>query len=127
MENNDAINPMHYRDGFRFTQCECIDLTRELPFSIGNAIKYVWRAGMKDDAEQDLEKAKWYIDDERCRRRMTSQQRDAAENILRMISTDNLTEIQRMKLSIFFHVISGLLSASMGMIDELKTKLKEQR
>jgi len=31
-------------------------------FCCGNAIKYVWRAGLKSkDAIKDLEKAKWYI------------------------------------------------------------------
>jgi len=33
-------------------------------FCIGNAIKYLWRAGKKDATVQDLEKAKWYIERE---------------------------------------------------------------
>jgi len=34
-------------------------------FNLGNAIKYIWRAGEKDpDAIKDLKKAKWYIDRE---------------------------------------------------------------
>lgn len=33
-------------------------------FNVGNAMKYLWRAGLKDDEAQDLEKARWYIDRE---------------------------------------------------------------
>lgn len=45
---------------------ECIDITRHRNFNIGNAFKYLWRAGLKDgnDDVQDLRKAIWYINDE---------------------------------------------------------------
>lgn len=50
---------------------ECIEITRHYCFSIGNAIKYLWRAGLKKDASlenkqkeiEDLDKAIWYIKD----------------------------------------------------------------
>ncbi len=50
---------------------ECIQITRHYCFAIGNAIKYLWRAGLKVDASltdgqkeiEDLEKAIWYIKD----------------------------------------------------------------
>lgn len=42
---------------------ECIVLVRLCPFSLGNAIKYVWRAGEKNDIIEDLKKAIWYLDD----------------------------------------------------------------
>ena len=50
---------------------ECIEITRHYCFSIGNAIKYLWRAGLKAEQGmqdrqkeiQDLEKAIWYIND----------------------------------------------------------------
>lgn len=50
---------------------ECIDVIRAMPFWKGNAIKYLWRAGLKteegkSDKEkeiEDLEKAIWYITD----------------------------------------------------------------
>lgn len=50
---------------------ECIEIARHYCFSIGNAIKYLWRAGLKQEVGksdiakeiEDLEKAKWYIDD----------------------------------------------------------------
>lgn len=42
---------------------ECIELAELMRFAPGNAIKYVWRAGLKDsDSDlQDLNKALWYI------------------------------------------------------------------
>jgi hypothetical protein len=44
---------------------ECIEITRHRTFNIGNAIKYLWRAGLKEDAQiQDLKKAIFYIEDE---------------------------------------------------------------
>jgi hypothetical protein len=33
-------------------------------FCCGNAIKYLWRAGEKGDAIEDLRKALWYVDRE---------------------------------------------------------------
>ena len=30
-------------------------------FCIGNAMKYLWRAGLKGDAIEDLHKAAWYV------------------------------------------------------------------
>lgn len=61
---NDPINhPKHYQ-GYA-TRVECIDVTRHLPFDLGNAFKYIWRAGRKDPGTmiEDLEKALWYLRD----------------------------------------------------------------
>lgn len=45
---------------------ECIQITRWRNFNIGNAIKYLWRNGLKENNSniQDLKKAIWYINDE---------------------------------------------------------------
>jgi len=57
-------HPPHYTTGF----VECIDaiqasMTQEafLGYCKGNVLKYVWRAGLKGAAAQDLEKAEWYL------------------------------------------------------------------
>lgn len=55
----DAINPNHYRS--HPSGVECIQVTEHMNFCIGNAIKYLWRAGQKGDAVEDLKKAEWYI------------------------------------------------------------------
>lgn len=67
---SDPINhPPHYTG--HPSGVECIDITEWMTFSAGNAIKYIWRAGLKtDDPIPDLQKARWYVDREidRCRR-----------------------------------------------------------
>lgn len=40
---------------------ECIDVVEYFNFNLGNAIKYIWRAGLKGNEIEDLEKAAWYI------------------------------------------------------------------
>lgn len=59
----DAINPPHYQ---RYKGLEVIDITEQLNFCLGNATKYILRAGHKpgNSKVQDLEKAKWYIERE---------------------------------------------------------------
>jgi len=58
----DAINPSHYKA--HPSGLECIFFTRNMNFNAGNAFKYIWRAGLKDDKVQDLKKAIWYLQDE---------------------------------------------------------------
>jgi len=56
----DVINsPSHYTA--HPSGVECIQITEHMDFCIGNAVKYLWRAGKKDDCVQDLKKAVWYI------------------------------------------------------------------
>ena len=33
-------------------------------FNVGNAVKYLWRAGLKGDVLEDLKKARWYVERE---------------------------------------------------------------
>ena len=61
----DAINPPHYQD--HPSGVECIEITEHMNFCLGNAIKYIWRAGLKNNAIEDLRKARWYIDREIAR------------------------------------------------------------
>lgn len=59
--NDNVNNPAHYTDG----KIEVIDFIEDkgLNFHLGNAVKYICRAGKKDPAKfvEDLEKAIWYI------------------------------------------------------------------
>lgn len=57
----DTVNhPRHYTQ--HPSGVECIDITEHMSFCAGNAVKYIWRAGLKsDDPVQDLRKAEWYI------------------------------------------------------------------
>lgn len=64
LEHDPVNNPSHYTSDP--SGVECIQITRHRSFNIGNAIKYLWRAGLKnsDATVQDLEKAIFYIKDE---------------------------------------------------------------
>lgn len=63
-DNPEVNNPDHYTQG----GIECID-AMESTFGKGpvywfsrcNAFKYLWRAGLKDNELQDLQKAEWYL------------------------------------------------------------------
>ena len=67
MKENDPVNhPAHYTS--HPSGVECIQITRWMNFNLGNAIKYIWRAGNKGNALEDLKKARWYLDDEIKRR-----------------------------------------------------------
>ena len=59
----DPVNhPQHYTS--HPSSVECIQITEHFNFCIGNAIKYLWRAGLKGKALEDLRKAVWYINRE---------------------------------------------------------------
>ena len=64
IENIDMVNsPPHYSWLKEKCGLEVIDITRHLDFDLGNAIKYILRAGRKKDAVEDLKKAIWYLND----------------------------------------------------------------
>ena len=59
----DPVNqPAHYTG--HPSGVECIQVTEHMNFCKGNAMKYLWRAGLKgqpDKELEDLRKAAWYI------------------------------------------------------------------
>lgn len=70
-------HPKHYNS--HPSGVECITITEHMNFNVGNAVKYLWRAGLKDcppidrseagnDTRkkhlEDLAKARWYVDRE---------------------------------------------------------------
>jgi hypothetical protein len=64
-EKVDMVNhPPHYTSDP--SGVEAIAVLRHRNYNIGNAMKYLWRAGIKDPEKtvQDLEKAIFYINDE---------------------------------------------------------------
>ena len=57
---SDPINPDHYQSG----GMEAIDVIEAFfpdSFHLGNAFKYIARAGKKGDVIEDLKKSVWYI------------------------------------------------------------------
>lgn len=69
-EGEKIAHPRHYNESS--SGVECIEIIRWMNFNVGNVVKYCWRAGLKLDNDtmplkariQDLEKARWYLDDE---------------------------------------------------------------
>jgi hypothetical protein len=66
MSKADPVNhPKHYNA--HPSGVECITVVEHMNFNLGNAVKYIWRAGLKGGAAIDLEKARWYIEREMAR------------------------------------------------------------
>lgn len=57
---DDVNHPSHYN---AYQGLEIIDLTEQMNFNRGNAVKYIARAGLKNPATEveDLKKALWYV------------------------------------------------------------------
>ena len=60
--NDPVNNPKHYTE--HPSGVECIKITEHMGFCLGNAMKYIWRADLKNDSIEDLKKASWYINRE---------------------------------------------------------------
>lgn len=59
---HDPVNhPSHYTS--HPSGVETLEVTRQLSFDCGNAVKYVWRRGDKGTLLQDLHKAAFYLND----------------------------------------------------------------
>ncbi len=72
-KGGDTVNhPPHYNE--HPANIECIEVVEHFNFNVGSAIKYLWRAGLKGNAIEDLKKARWYADREisRIERRESS-------------------------------------------------------
>lgn len=69
VKSKNVDHPQHYNG---IPGVECIDVVRHMNFNVGNAVKYLWRAGLKSEEGmtdkqkqiEDLKKAIWYINDE---------------------------------------------------------------
>ena len=67
MARSNIDHPVHYNS--HPSGVECIDIAEHHNFNVGNALKYIWRAGIKkeqglSDLEKELEdidKAIWYL------------------------------------------------------------------
>lgn len=74
MSPDPVDHPSHYNS--HPSGVEAITITQAYNFNTGNAIKYLWRSGLKNpDPVEDLRKAMWYcaqeikrLEEERARR-----------------------------------------------------------
>jgi hypothetical protein len=62
MNTPDPINPTHYTT--HPSGVQCIEISQHLSGCLAQAFQYVWRCGQKDDPEQELKKALWFIERE---------------------------------------------------------------
>lgn len=60
-DTNAVDHPWHYNQ--HPAGIECIDVIEHMSLNVGNAIKYLWRAGLKSSEThlEDLHKAAWYV------------------------------------------------------------------
>ena len=67
--NNDLVirtcknmvnHPSHYSEGRKYEPIDVI-VDWKLDFPLGNTIKYISRAGRKNNTLEDLKKAAWYL------------------------------------------------------------------
>jgi len=87
--NHDPVNyPKHYVS--HPSGIEAIQITEHMSFCLGNAVKYIWRADMKNGIE-DLEKAAWYIARELEKRKKASKK--TADELTRHTQAQGLYNI----------------------------------
>jgi hypothetical protein len=63
---NNVDHPAHYGGNTPYETIKVIEAWA-LGFHLGNAVKYIARAGKKGDRVEDLKKARWYLDREIAR------------------------------------------------------------
>ena len=123
---HDPINhPAHYA-GIA-AGIECIDITRHLPFTLGNAVKYLWRAGKKDPAKklEDLEKAKWYIWDYLDHRVVAADLFTAAAAVFALLPIQDIAEdLNDCRWAIIGSIIQGNFMLA---LDDISIWIREEK
>lgn len=118
---NDPINPNHYKSA---SGIECIEIAEVFPYNLGNAIKYAWRAGQKDDLIQDLKKCQWYLS--RAYLQADSCELDyycknilSAKRKLHKYFENNFKECFSKQKEILHHIVSGDIANALKTLDEV--------
>lgn len=84
-QNDRVEHPSHYTWLKEKCGVEVIDITRHMDFDLGNAVKYILRAGHKHEdgycdiekTVEDLQKAVWYLND-----KITTLQNEKTKDLL---------------------------------------------
>lgn len=117
MSKNDVINqPTHYASTMPSVKVECIDFAKNMPFCQGNAFKYIWRAGHKDNAIQDLRKAMWYLD--RCDTQ-TRNNLAAWDYVFQKLYEDVSSDIEAIRLRALDLIANGFFFEARAKTEEL--------
>lgn len=119
MDKADMVrHPPHYKG--HPSGLECIELTEYMGFCLGNAIKYIWRSGLKAPSElEDWKKARWYV-----QRHITQPKGDSQVTPLTMAIVDRYRqhEPDPQKALVISYLVeselgSGLLQRALELID----------
>lgn len=140
---NERVNhPRHYNQ--HPANIETIELIEHLPCNTSNAVKYIWRCGLKttDTPRRDLESALWYTRRERDRIRLFELSaedrasktdvvwRSLAKRIIEYDDNVNAGTMYRGALAAYLHGMllgdfNAMLSAISESLAELEMKSKE--
>jgi len=110
-------NPPHYTS--HPSGVQAIEVCEHLSFNLGNAVKYVWRAGKKGDREQDLSKAEWYLRRELAR--VAGSALDAAAcatAVLTVVSTGHDGLLESVLKALLWRLEVGGLRDSVPLLDD---------
>ena len=125
-ENYDEVSPQHYKGTMPF---EVIEVTEQLSFCTGNAVKYVLRAGNKPGVpwRTDIEKARWYADREARRQRtgnvgFSDVSQPVYEKLLE-VDEEELTRLQQAKLRCVKELVAR--QCPLAAIDELYDEMEK--
>lgn len=118
---NDPINPNHYKTQ---SGVECIEVASLFPYSLGNAIKYAWRAGRKDNLKQDLEKCEWYLNRAIVNYEIVFlKPHTEAARKARLKLEKVLGELPERNAEILSNIIQGDLQGALSLLDDWITEL----
>ena len=113
----DNVNhPAHYAPKYAARPIECIDITRHMSFLLGNAFKYVWRAGDKGDrakAVEDLNKAEFYLRD--ANRNELMHTNDTAKYLFDVLESDG-----SIRYYALWNIVYGEFETAVTLIEHIK-------
>lgn len=111
VDHDPVERPRHYRS--HPSGIECIEITRGCYFSLGNAIKYIWRADLKNGAE-DYRKARWYLRDVMQYGAASHPPFKAARLLMQVVEA----ETDPLRQHLFLLISSGQVRAAIAAIDD---------
>lgn len=107
----DAVNhPRHYN--VHPSGVECIDVIRDMCCDAANATKYVWRAWDKGNPVQDLDKARFYLEDQLAHAETyRPHSADTTDKLLQVLCYEQNSMVQAFYLAMAHHNIQDAFSA----------------
>lgn len=108
-------HPEHYN--MHPSGIECIDIVRWHSFNVGNAIKYLWREGIKsqDLPDKDLKKAIWYLENELERRESIRDEAEVREAEQKKEEEEGNPAIALVgEMASIFNTLAGMVPAMMA-------------